>query len=182
MNLVSWTIIACEIGFWIFIILGLTLRYVLNFKKTGLLFLALTPVLDLILLIIAGVDIYNGATATIAHALAAVYISISIVFGKSMIEWSDSRFRYLVGKGEKPVKLYGKESSKHALKHLLKHLLSFGIGVGVLMLVVYLVDDSSKTSAIWGVIQLWLNVLVIDLIITITYLIWPPQEKKIESS
>ena len=98
MNIIGWAIIACEILFWIVIMLGLIFRYLLKMKKLGLFFLALTPVVDLILIIITSVDLYRGATATIIHGLAAVYIGVSLSFGKSMIKWADERFQYYIAK------------------------------------------------------------------------------------
>ena len=64
MNFIAWTIVACEIGFWVVIALGLITRYIFKREKLGFLFLALTPVIDLILLIVTATDLYNGATAT----------------------------------------------------------------------------------------------------------------------
>ncbi|MBG9582404.1 membrane protein, partial [Bacillus thuringiensis] len=60
MNVIAWLIVACEIGFWIVITLGLLTRYILKKNKLGLFFLALTPVIDLILLVVTGVDLYRG--------------------------------------------------------------------------------------------------------------------------
>ena len=40
----------CEIAFWFVILLGLATRYILNQQTLGLFFLALTPIIDLILL------------------------------------------------------------------------------------------------------------------------------------
>lgn len=85
LNLVAWFIVACEIAFWVVIILGLVTRYVLKRNRLGMFFLALTPVIDLLLLVVTTVDLYRGAVATMAHAIAAVYIGVSIAFGKSMI-------------------------------------------------------------------------------------------------
>lgn len=167
-------IVICEIGFWVVIVLGLFTRYVLKKNKLGLFLLALTPVVDLILLIITGIDLYRGATATTAHAIAAVYIGISIGFGKSMIKWADERFRYYVTKeGPKPIKLYGTEYSMHYLKGWGKHVLSYLIGAGILMGVIFLINDSTRTEALFRVLQIWTFVLGIDLIITISYFIWP---------
>lgn len=107
----------CEIAFWFVILLGLVTRYILNQQTLGLFFLALTPIIDLILIITTVVDLMNGATAEMPHAIAAVYISISLVFGKSMINWADDRFRYYVMKqGSKPYKLDGLDYSKTMLK------------------------------------------------------------------
>lgn len=77
-------------------------------ERLGLFCLALTPVIDLILLITTSVDLMNGATAETPHAIAAVYISVSLVFGKSMIKCADDRFKYYAMKeGSKPEKLSG---------------------------------------------------------------------------
>lgn len=171
-------IVACEIGFWVVVVLGLFTRYVLKKNKLGLFFLALTPVIDLILLIITDLDLYQGATSTIAHAIAAVYIGVSIGFGKSMIKWADERFRYYVTKeGPKPIKLYGIEHSLHYLKGWGKHVLSYLIGAGLLVGGIFLINDSSRTEVLFGVLQTWTLVLGIDLIITISYFIWPRKKK-----
>jgi hypothetical protein len=178
LNYIAWAIVACEIGFWVVIVLGLYTRYVLKKNKLGLFFLALTPVIDLILLIITGFDLYRGATATIAHAIAAVYIGVSIGFGKSMIKWADERYRYYVIKeGAKPIKLFGMEHSMHYLKGWGKHVIAYLIGAGLLVGVIFLINDSSRTEAFLGVLQTWTLVLGIDLIITISYFIWPRKKK-----
>lgn len=174
LNFIAWMIVACEIGFWVVIILGLFTRYVLKKNKLGLFFLALTPVIDLILLITTAIDLYQGAAATIAHAIAAVYIGVSIGFGKSMIKWADERFRYYVTKkGPKPIKRYGVEYSKHYLKGWGRHVLSYLIGAVVLMSIIFLINDASRTEALLRVLQVWTFVLGIDFIIAVSYFIWP---------
>ena len=110
MNFIAWTIVACEIGFWVVIALGLITRYIFKREKLGFFLLALTPVIDLILLVVTATDLYNGATATQVHAVAAIYLGSSIAFGKSMIRWADERFRYYVQKtGAKPARRIGYE-------------------------------------------------------------------------
>ncbi|MHA6529664.1 hypothetical protein [Paenibacillus sp. BAC0078] len=178
MNFVVWAIVTCEVLFWVMIVAGLTARYIFSRKKLGLFFLALTPVLDIILLAIAGIDLYRGASATTAHALAAVYISVSLVFGKSMIAWSDERFRYYVTKqGNKPIKRYGTEHARHYLKSFLRHVLAFLIGAGVLYGLITWIDDPARTVALSGVIKTWSMIVGIDLIITSSYFIWPKKAK-----
>ncbi|WP_019911964.1 hypothetical protein [Paenibacillus sp. HW567] len=178
MNFVAWAIVTCEVLFWVVILAGFTARYIFSRKKLGLFFLALTPVLDIILLAIAGIDLYHGASATTAHALAAIYISVSIVFGKSMIAWSDERFRYYVTKqGPKPIKRYGMEHARHYLKSFLRHVLAFLIGAGILFGLVTWIDDPLRTEALSGVLKIWSMVVGIDLIITSSYFIWPRKAK-----
>lgn len=178
MNFIIALIIACEVAFWIVIIAGLMSRYVWNRAKLGVFFLALTPVIDLILLIATSIDLYNGATATIAHGIAAVYIGVSIGFGKSMINWADEMFRYYVTKqGLKPAKRYGMELAKHYLQGFVRHIAAFFIGAGLLVGMIYFIQDPVRTEALYEILRVWGIVLGIDLIITISYFIWPRQAK-----
>lgn len=176
MNVIVWLIIFCEVAFWIVILLGLITRYILQQKTLGLFFLTLTPIIDLILLITTGIDLINGATAETPHAIAAVYIAVSLVFGKSMINWADERFKYYVMKqGVKPSKLTGLDYSRSYAKSWLKHLLSYIIGTSILHMIIYLINDKTRTEAMDNVIHIWTIILVIDLIICISYFVWPPK-------
>ncbi|WCF05835.1 hypothetical protein NDS46_15690 [Paenibacillus thiaminolyticus] len=178
MNVVAWAIVASEIGFWVVILLGLFVRYVLKRQKLGLILLALTPVIDLILLVTTSIDLYGGATATTAHALAAVYIGVSIAFGKDMIAWADERFRYYVARqGAKPPTRYGIEYAKHYLKGWIRHVLAYLIGAGMLFGLIYFIDDASRTEALSGVTRIWTVIVGIDLIIAISNFIWPKKVK-----
>lgn len=174
MNIIAWLIVASEIGFWVAIALGLFTRYILKKPKLGLFFLALTPVIDLILLVATGVDLYHGAAATKVHGIAAVYIGISIAFGKSMIRWADTRFQYYVMKqGPKPVKRFGIDYAKHYFKSWGQHVLAYIIGVGILFALIYLINDPTRTEVLTGFIKLWTLVLGIDFLIAISNFIWP---------
>ncbi|TQR21643.1 hypothetical protein [Psychrobacillus vulpis] len=174
MNFIAWTIIACEIGFWIVILLGLITRYIFKKERLGLFFLALTPVIDLILLAITATDLYNGATATGVHAIAAVYLGSSIAFGKSMIRWADEKFLYYVQKvGVKPVRKTGMEYARHSLKGTLQHLLAYIIGGGLLLILIYFINDPSRSEVLSGTLKLWGLILGIDFVISISYFIWP---------
>ena len=178
MNFIAWMIIAAEIGFWVVIVAGLVTRYIFNKKKLGLFFLALTPVIDLLLLIVTATDLYNGATATQVHAIAAIYLGVSIVFGKSMIRWADERFLYYVKKqGTKPVRKHGIAYAKHSMKGSLQHVLAYLIGGAFLFLMIYLIEDPSKTEALSGMLKVWTLVVGIDIAISASYFIWQRPQK-----
>lgn len=178
MNWIIWIIIACEIGFWVLIILGLTARYLLNRKKLGLVLLALTPLVDLLLLAVSAIDLYHGAKANIGHGLAAVYIGVSVGFGKNMIRWADRQFRIRVLKtGEKEKDLFGLEFAKANLIGWLRHLLAYCIGGSLIAATVLFVGDFERTSELVGIMRVWTIVLAIDLIITLSYFVWPKKEK-----
>ena len=66
-------IIGAEIGFWVFIALGLLSRYILKKPKLGVFFLICTPLTDLFLLAVAGYDLAAGTgKAEFHHAVAAL--------------------------------------------------------------------------------------------------------------
>ncbi|MEG7333993.1 hypothetical protein [Bacillus sp. 0102A] len=178
MNGIAWMIVFCEIAFWVVIVLGLAARYLFKQHRLGLLFLALTPVIDLILLAATGVDLYRGATATAAHGIAAVYIGISIAFGKQMIQWADERFQYYVAKqGSKPLKRYGMDHAKHYAKGWIRHVLAYLIGAGLLGGMIYFINDTARTEALSGILKIWTVVISIDFLFTASYFIWPKKEK-----
>ncbi|WP_053218414.1 hypothetical protein [Virgibacillus senegalensis] len=178
MNFIAWMIVLCEIGFWVAIIAGLTTRYLFKKEKLGLVFLASTPVIDLLLLVLAGFDLYRGTAATVAHGVAAIYIGSSIAFGKSMIDWADQRFQYYILKqGEKPPKRYGFAYARHYAKGWLRHLLAFFIGAGLLSITIFIIDNPERTEALAGIIKMWALVVGVDTFATISYFIWPKQAK-----
>lgn len=183
MNMIAWMIVGCEIAFWIFILLGLTFRYVLRLPAAGLVFLAMSPLIDLVLLLLTGWDLlYNNSQATAAHGIAAVYIGVSIAFGKRMVRWADERFRYYIRKdGPKPAKLYGRAHAQDYLVSWLLHLLAYGIGCGILLGLQMLVGDPARTEALGGILRLWSVVLGIDLCIAASYFLWPRSSKEKKS-
>lgn len=175
MNTIAWMIVGCEIAFWVFIISGLTVRYIGRRPAAGMILLALTPVVDVVLLLLTGWDLlYHNSEATVAHGIAAVYIGVSIAFGKRMIRWADERFRYYVTKeGPRPAKLYGLAQARDYMGSWLMHLLAYAIGCGLLLGLTYLIDDASRTAALDGILRIWSVVLGIDFVIALTYFLWP---------
>ncbi|PHK49961.1 hypothetical protein [Staphylococcus edaphicus] len=178
MNWVVMTLIAAEILFWVVIVLGLVLRYVLRLNKVGLIFLSMTPVIDLILIMTMTLDLLNGAKATVPHGIAAVYIGVSLAFGKQMIRWADERFKYYVLKvGHLPVKKTGIAYAKAYFVSWLRHVLAYLIGTGLLWLIINIVGHSEHVLALYHVIKLWTIILGIDLLISLSYFIWQKPQK-----
>nr|WP_156644767.1 hypothetical protein [Lentibacillus sp. JNUCC-1] len=178
MNFVGWMIVISEVGFWVLILAGLLTRYIFKLNRLGLFLLALTPVIDAILLIATSVDLYRGATATQVHGVAAIYIGVSVAFGKSMFAWADERFQYYVMKqGPKPVKRYGMDYAKHYFKSWGQHVLAYLIGAGILFGLIYLINDPSRTEVLSGFLKIWTLVLGIDFIFAVSHFIWPTKAK-----
>ncbi|WP_082235274.1 hypothetical protein [Halobacillus massiliensis] len=179
MNFLGWLIVASEVGFWVFILTGLIIRYIFKRKKLGLFFLALTPLIDLILLITTSVDLYRGAEAGTVHAIAAVYIGVSVAFGKSMIEWADVRFKYYITKeGPAPEKLGGLPYARQYFKSWIRHVFAYLMGAGFLAALIFLINDQERTEALDGVLKLWTLVLGLDFLIALSHFIFPKKIKE----
>ncbi|WP_432352919.1 hypothetical protein [Sporosarcina sp. A2] len=179
MNLIAVIIIACEISFWMVIGLGLVVRYIFNRKKLGLFILATIPLIDLILLIVTAFDLYRGSTSTVAHSIAPLYIGISLAFGKSMIQWADERFQYYVTKsGPKPVRRTGFPHAIHSMKGTLRHVLAFAIGAPMIVFVQWYIDAPERTIEFDKTLKFWALILLIDILISASYFIWPRPEQK----
>ncbi|MDO7908605.1 hypothetical protein Q5741_19640 [Paenibacillus sp. JX-17] len=178
--MIGWLIVACEIMFWIVILIGLIFRYVVGMKKLGALFLMFTPVIDLVLLLATAYDLHNGAEAQWTHGLAAIYIGSTIAFGHQMIKWADERFAYRFAGGGKPRKKprYGKQHAKRERAGWYRHVLAFIIGSGLLLGMIQMVGDHSKTSSLMSIIRVWALALGIDFLISFSYTLWPREQKE----
>ncbi|PLR91972.1 2TM domain-containing protein [Bacillus sp. T33-2] len=177
--MIGWLIVACEVGFWILILIGLFTRYFLKQKKLGAFFLWSTPVVDLVLIAATVIDLKNGQHASFFHGLAAYYIGMTVAFGHSMIRWADERFAYKFSNGPipQPKIKHGTEHASNERKGWYRHLLGWTIGNALLMAIIMFVGDAGRTEELLKVMKLWLFVLAIDFIISFSYTIFPKQKK-----
>ncbi|EME54037.1 hypothetical protein [Amycolatopsis decaplanina] len=140
-----------EIGFWVAIVAGLVARYLLKLKRTSVVLLLLTPVIDLVVLVATVIDLRNGATANFVHGLAAVYLGFSVVFGHSMIKWADVRFAHrFAGGPPPPPKPRGREKLRAEWRDWFKCVLACGLAAGVLLLLIFMVGDTEQVDPLWG--------------------------------
>ncbi|AJS58765.1 membrane protein [Paenibacillus sp. IHBB 10380] len=172
-------IIGCEIAFWVFVLAGLACRYIFRLKKTGALLLYFTPIIDLILLIVTVVHLQEGAEASLAHGIAAVYIGVSIGFGHSMIRWTDVRFAHKFAGGPSPQKRvkFGKEHARDERHGWFRHFLSWAIGCVILYGMIFMVNVDSRTLVLFQMMRVWSVVLGIDFLISFSYTLWPRHKK-----
>lgn len=168
-------IIACEVGFWVFVLAGLFFRYVLRQRKLGAALLFCTPVADLVLIIATVIDLSDGGRADFFHGLAAIYIGVTIAFGRGMINWADERFAYRFAGGPKPARTpkFGAEHAKNERQGWLKHLLAWAIGISILTGMLVYVGDAEQTQALATIIKIWSTVLAVDFLVGYSYTIWP---------
>jgi len=176
--MIGWLILACEIGFWVFILAGLFVRYILRRKKLGAMLLLCTPILDLILIAATVIDMKNGAEADFFHGLAAIYVGATVAYGRQMVQWADVRFAHLFAGGPKPVRAskYGAERARRERQGWFRHLLAWMIGVALLFGIIFIVGDADRTVKLLNMAKGWSIILLIDFAISFSYTLWPKKE------
>lgn len=168
-------ILACEIGFWVLVAAGLTARYLLGRPRLGLVLLAGAPLVDLLLLAAATIDLRAGARAELPHALAAVYIGVSVAWGHRLIGWADSRVAHRFAGGPRPVRppRTGPAHAARERREWLRHALAWFVGVTLLGLSALLVGGRTETEVLTNVAVVWTVVLAVDFLISFSYTLWP---------
>jgi hypothetical protein len=171
-------ILACEIGFWVVLLAGLSVRYLLGLRRTGAALLAATPLVDLALLIFTVIHLRSGAEAEAAHGLAAVYLGVSIAFGHRMLRWADARFAYRFAGGPPPPRppKAGPEHARQQRGLWFLHLLAFAIGSALLAGGALLAGDATGQNALLSWIPRWGVVLAIDFVWSLSYTLWPRRQ------
>lgn len=175
MQLVAWAIVCCEILFWVFIVAGLIVRYGFRQEKLGFRLMAMSPVIDIVLLVLTVFDLSRGSTATLAHGLAAIYIGVSLAFGKQMIAWADGVYRRVILKEQ-----VAKERISRARRErngFYRHILAFLIGGALLGAMILWLGNTEQTESLLRTLQLWGLVLVIDGVISMSYTVFPARSK-----
>ncbi|HEY1179936.1 MAG TPA: hypothetical protein VGF17_27585 [Phytomonospora sp.] len=172
-------IIGAEVAFWLFIGLGLAVRYLLKMPRTSVLVLLLVPLIDVVLLTVAVLHMRQGATADLTHTLAALYLGFSVVFGHSMIRWADQRVAHRFAGGPPPVKgpKFGTARAKSEWLFAGKTLVAWGLAMGIVYLMVWLVGNAEVTGSLVGSVSWAAKIPVICGIIALTYTIWPKTPK-----
>lgn len=152
-NPVVWTIAGCEIGFWVLVLGGLVLRYVLRLRRAGMLALALVPALDVVLVAAVAVDLYRGGEVGFAHRLAGIYLGCTVMFGPRMIAWADERFahRFAGGPAPRRVPKSGPERSRKEWADFARWLGAAAIASVVSLGLGYTVADAAQREALLGV-------------------------------
>ncbi|WP_116213920.1 hypothetical protein [Streptomyces olivoreticuli] len=170
-------IVTCEVGFWVLLAGGLSLRYLARRPRAGLAVLLLEPVLELVLLVVTAIDLKNGAQADWKHGLAAVYIGFSVGLGHSTITWADQRFAHRFAGGPPPVKppKHGRARTVREWRSAARWCLAAAVAAGLLQAAVWYVGDSGDTSSLRAWQTKMLLVIGVNVVIAVSYTIWPKQ-------
>ncbi|MEW6635793.1 MAG: hypothetical protein AB1425_03160 [Actinomycetota bacterium] len=172
-------IVVCEVAFWVLVVTGLAVRYLGGRRLLGAALLAMTPVVDVVLIVATVVDLRAGASVGFFHGLAAVYVGVSVAFGHRMIRWADERFAHRFAGGPPPQRppKYGREHARYERGGWYRHLLAWCIGSALLVGMAWLVGDPEASEALLGKAVLWACVVAIDFVWSFSYTLWPRRAK-----
>lgn len=170
-----YAIVACEIGFWVVLLAGLAVRYPLQRPDAGAVLLACVPLVDLVLLVVTILHLRSGAEAQWADGLAAVYLGVSVAYGRQMLRWADARFAHRFAGGPPPPRppKRGPAHARRERQGWYRHALAFVIGCALLLGGVVLVGDVARSQQLLAWIPRWGLVLVIDFVWSFSYTLWP---------
>lgn len=166
-------IVVCEVAFWVAILAGLAARYLLRRPRLGGALLILAPVIDAILLALVAVDLLGGGTASWHHGLAAVYIGVSVAYGKRMVAWADAHFQHRFAGGPAPERLTGTRYTIKCWRDVLLTGLAVAIAAVTLGAIIFLVNDAERTAALSDFFRILGIIFAIDFLWALSYTIWP---------
>jgi hypothetical protein len=171
-------IIACEVGFWVLLAVGLALRYVAKMPRASVVVLLCEPMLELVLFVATAIDLKNGAEPDWKHGLAAVYIGFSAALGHQTIRWADARVAHRFFGGPPPVKppKYGMARASHEWKTAARWMLAAVIAMGLLQGAIWYVGDDGDTGSLREWQAKMLFVIGINVVIALCYTLWPKRE------
>lgn len=166
-------IVACEVGFWLALVAGLSLRYIARKPRLGTALLIAAPVIDLVLLALVALDLLGGGTASWHHGLAALYIGISVAYGHRMIAWLDAKFATRFRGAPPRAPLTGWAYTAACWKDVVRTLLAAAIAAGILGGLILVVAAPDRTAELLGFFPILGVIVAIDLVWAISYTLWP---------
>ena len=162
-------VIGAEVAFWVLLLGGLALRYLARTRRLSSVVLAAVPLVDLVLVTLVAIDVSGGAEPTVPHAVAALYLGITVAFGHHVIQRTDAWFRHRFADGPKPVRApRGSRAQVREIWHeWLRVVLAAAMGAACLLGMIALEGwrvpanlDSAATHPYWSCLML-LPVIVV---------------------
>ncbi|MET8846083.1 hypothetical protein [Amycolatopsis sp. NPDC004625] len=160
--MIGWIIVGCEVGFWVLLVVGLAGRYILRWRRVGAVLLICVPLVDLVLLVAAVIDLRRGASGSVLHALAAVYIGFSVAFGHQTISRLDAlaAHRWAGGPAPSHAPRHGGLGVHHTWRQWGRTLLAGSLATALLGAAVLIVGDPGRTAPLVETVG-WIVVVVL---------------------
>ncbi|WP_433557045.1 hypothetical protein ACQPWY_34840 [Pseudonocardia xinjiangensis] len=166
---------ASEVGFWVLLAAGLAARYLLRARRLSTVLLLLVPVLDVVLVSAALVDVAGGSPPDSTHGLAAVYLGGTVAFGHSLIRWADARFAHRFAGGPPPPRppRYGAAKVAYEWREWGKIVLAWGIALAVMLLTATVAGTGVPAPSDWSADPMWSWGARLVPVVLIWFVGWP---------
>lgn len=172
-------LVACEIGFWVFLIAGLVARYVFRRGRTSAVLLVMAPLVDVVLLAATAINLHDGGTADWSHGLAALYIGFSVAYGHRLIQWADARFAHRFAGGAAPRRLTGAEYARVCWADAGRTAVAVIVAAAILGALIWWVGDSGRTQALMAMFPSLGIIETVFVLWAVSYTIWPRKPKAV---
>ncbi|MER6982417.1 hypothetical protein [Streptomyces carpinensis] len=168
-------IVACEVGFWVLLALGLAARYLREWRRTSVVLLLCEPLLEVVLFVVTAVDLKNGARPGWEHGLAALYIGFTVGYGHHTIRRLDGHAAHRLSGAPRPPKppRCGLARARHEGRLWLRTLLASAVALALLQAAVWYVGDTAGTGPLRSWQWTTLRIAAIHGLIALTYLLFP---------
>ncbi|MGW7101249.1 hypothetical protein [Streptomyces sp. NPDC054838] len=167
-------IVACEIGFWALLAGGLALRYLAGMPRLGAAVLLCEPLLELLLLVAAAVDLRAGGEPDWTHGLAALYLGYTAGYGHYTVKWLDRHAAHrLSGAPKPPGPGYGKDRARHEWRLWLRTLVAAVVALALLQAVAAYAGGAAGTGAVRPWQFAVLRVFAVHTVVAATYTLFP---------
>lgn len=182
-NVILAIIVACEVGFWVLLALGLASRYLWGHRRLSNVLLLSVPLLDVILLAAAVIDMRAGAPADLRHVLAVAYLAYSLVFGHRTLRWADAKFHHRFADGPPPPRppAGGMARARYEWVLWLWIVVAYGVAWLIGLALVWLVGDPTRTEPLLGMVGGLSKIVLIALLWPVSYTLWPKKVERAES-
>ena len=157
-------IVACEVAFWVVLLVALVARYAFRKEPLSRGLLLSLPLIDVLLLVFTALDLRSGSPATFAHGLAAAYVGFTVAFGGTATRWADAHFAHRFASGPVPPKApsRGWPAVRHEVSLWLRCIVACVITVVLVDALILFVGDSATTRPLlawhrqaFGCVVLW---------------------------
>jgi hypothetical protein len=172
-------IIACEVGFWVLLAAGLSVRYLLGKRRLSNVMLLCEPLLEVVLFVVTVIDLRRGAEPSWEHGLAALYIGFTVAYGHYTISWLDGHAAHRLAGAPRPPKppRYGMARAAHEGRLWLRTVLAAAVAAALLQGGVLYVGDDGDTSSLRSFQETALRVVVVHGLIALSYALFPKRPK-----
>jgi hypothetical protein len=172
-------IIACEVGFWVLLAAGLSVRYLLRRRRVSTVLLLCEPLLEVVLFVVTVVDLRGGAEPSWEHGPAALYIGFTVAYGHYTITWLDGHAAHHLAGAPRPPKppRYGMPRALHEGRLWLRTVLAAAVAAALLQGGILYVGDGGDPTSLRAFQGTALRIALVHGVIALSYLLFPKRDK-----